>query len=88
MRWPTTRQTCINRTTPVFDNVHMTLMMVAPMAIVVLAVMRSMFPQRRWNWAIIAVAGVVFIGNYIGMRTHSVFSRPTSNAAGGAAHPA
>jgi uncharacterized protein (DUF305 family) len=53
------------------NNVYMTLMMVAPMAVVMLVAMRSMFPHRRLNWAIVAVAVMVFLGIYYGMRTQA-----------------
>jgi len=50
------------------NNTYMTLMMVAPMAIVMLVAMRGMFPSRARNWAIIAIAAVVFAGSYVAMR--------------------
>ncbi|MEL3891705.1 DUF305 domain-containing protein [Ferrovibrio sp. MS7] len=53
------------------NNVYMTLMMVAPMALVMLVAMRSMFPIQRLNWTIVAVAALVFIGSYVGMRTQA-----------------
>ena len=54
------------------NNVYMTLMMVAPMAIVMMLAMRSMFPSRRANIAIVLVAAVVFAGSYYGMRTQAL----------------
>jgi uncharacterized protein (DUF305 family) len=53
------------------NNVYMTLMMVAPMAVVMLVAMRSMFPSRRVNLAIVAAAGVVFVASYFAMRTQA-----------------
>lgn len=53
------------------NNVYMTLMMVAPMAIVMIVAMRSMFPQRRLNWMIVVAAAVLFLGSYYGMRTQA-----------------
>jgi uncharacterized protein (DUF305 family) len=50
------------------NNVYMTLMMVAPMAVVMLVAMRSMFPSKRANIVLIALAALVFAGSYYGMR--------------------
>jgi uncharacterized protein (DUF305 family) len=49
----------------------MTLMMVAPMAIVMLVSMRSMFPSRRANLALIAAALAVFAASFVAMRTQA-----------------
>lgn len=53
------------------NNVYMTLMMVAPMGVVMLVAMRSMFPSRRVNVAIVAAATVVFIASFFAMRTQA-----------------
>lgn len=53
------------------NNVYMTLMMVAPMAVVMLLAMRSMFPSKPMNLAIIAGAVVVFAASFIAMRTQA-----------------
>lgn len=53
------------------NNVYMTLMMVAPMAVVMLLSMRSMFPSRWANWVIVAVALVVFGISFWGMRSQA-----------------
>ena len=53
------------------NNVYMTLMMVAPMAIVMVWSMRSMFPSRRANAAIIAGAAAVFVASFAAMRTQA-----------------
>ncbi|WP_291358967.1 DUF305 domain-containing protein [Devosia sp.] len=53
------------------NNVHMTLMMVAPMAVVMLISMRSMFPSRRANRVIVVVALVVFGISFWGMRSQA-----------------
>jgi uncharacterized protein (DUF305 family) len=53
------------------NNVYMTLMMVAPMAIVMLVAMRSMFPSRRLNLAVAATAAVVFTASFFAMRTQA-----------------
>ena len=50
---------------------YMTLMMVAPMAVVMLLSMRSMFQNRRANWIIIGVAAVVFAASFYAMRTQA-----------------
>ena len=53
------------------NNVYMTLMMVAPMAIVMLVSMRSMFQSRRLNLLIGGGAAVVFLASFIAMRTQA-----------------
>jgi uncharacterized protein (DUF305 family) len=53
------------------NNAYMTLMMVMPMAIVMLVAMRSMFPSRRLNLAIVIGAVVVFIASFLAMRTQA-----------------
>lgn len=53
------------------NNVYMTLMMVAPMAIVMLVSMRSMFPSREANLAIMGVAAAVFAASFYGMRAQA-----------------
>jgi uncharacterized protein (DUF305 family) len=53
------------------NNVYMTLMMVAPMAVVMLAAMRSMFPSRRVNLFVVAVAVLAFTASFAAMRTQA-----------------
>ena len=53
------------------NNVYMTLMMVAPMTILMLVFMRSMYESRRLNWIIGAVAALVFIASFAAMRTQA-----------------
>lgn len=53
------------------NNLYMTLMMVAPMAVVMLVGMRSMFPSTRLNLAIGVGAVVVFIASFTAMRTQA-----------------
>jgi len=53
------------------NNVYMTLMMVAPMTIIMLVAMRSMFPSGRANVAIGIIAALVFIGSFAAMRTQA-----------------
>jgi hypothetical protein len=50
------------------NNVYMTLMMVAPMSVIMLVSMRSMFPSAARNAAIFVAAAVVFIASFLGMR--------------------
>lgn len=49
----------------------MTLMMAAPMTIVMLVSMRSMFPSRPLNFVVGAVAALVFITSFAAMRTQA-----------------
>jgi Domain of unknown function (DUF305) len=53
------------------NNVYMTLMMVAPMAVVMLVSMRSMFPNRRANQVAVVAAIAVFAVSFAGMRTQA-----------------
>ncbi len=53
------------------NNVYMTLMMVSPMAVVMLWSMRSMFPSRRANLAIMVGATAVFVASFSAMRTQA-----------------
>ena len=53
------------------NNVYMTLMMVAPMTLVMLFFMRSMYPSARLNAAIAVGAVLVFIGSFAAMRTQA-----------------
>ncbi len=53
------------------NNVYMTLMMVAPMALIMLVAMRSMFPSPRLNWIIGIAAVVIFAGAFWAMRSQA-----------------
>jgi len=53
------------------NNVYMTLMMVAPMAVVMLIGMRRMFPSKALNLALAGLATDVFIASYVAMRTQA-----------------
>lgn len=53
------------------NNLYMTLMMVAPMSIIMLVSMRSMFPSQRLNGFVIAGAAAVFQLSFVGMRTQA-----------------
>jgi len=53
------------------NNLYMTLMMVAPMTIVMLVGMRSMFPSKRMNLTVGAAAAFVFVASFAAMRTQA-----------------
>lgn len=53
------------------NNAYMTLMMVAPMAVVMVVSMRSMFRMQKWNIAITVAAAAVFALGFVGMRTQA-----------------
>ena len=53
------------------NNVYMTLMMVAPMTILMLVLMRSMYQNKRVNWAIGLGAVAVFAASFYAMRTQA-----------------
>jgi hypothetical protein len=51
------------------NQVYMTLMMVAPMVVIMLVGMRSMYKNKRLNYALIAVSVVVFVGSFFLIRS-------------------
>ena len=53
------------------NNVYMTLMMVAPMTVVMLVAMRSMYRSRRVNLAVGGAAVAVFAASFVAMRTQA-----------------
>jgi uncharacterized protein (DUF305 family) len=53
------------------NNVYMTLMMVAPMAVVMLIGMRQMFPSKALNLAVAGIALAVFLASFAAMRTQA-----------------
>ena len=50
------------------NTVYMTLMMVAPMTILMLIFMRSMYQSRHLNWMIGGGAALVFVASFAAMR--------------------
>lgn len=50
------------------NNVYMTIMMVAPMLIVMLLLMRSMYPNQRLNIGLIATAALLFVASFFLIR--------------------
>ena len=53
------------------NNLDMTLMMVAPMAVLMLVLMREMYPNNRLNLAIGLTAMIIFAGSFYAMRTQA-----------------
>ncbi len=53
------------------NTVYMTLLMVAPMAVIMLLMMQDMYKDRRNNAIILAVSVVVFVGALLGIRTQT-----------------
>lgn len=51
------------------NNVYMTLIMLAPMALVMLFMMRSMFSSPRLNFLFAGGAVIAFLIGFVGMRT-------------------
>ena len=47
---------------------YMTLLMIAPMAISMMLFMWGMYENKKWNYAILGLAFVTFIGCYVGLR--------------------
>lgn len=54
------------------NNVYMTLMMVAPMAVVMLVSMRSMFRNKNLNLAIGVTAAAIFAASFFAMRNQAI----------------
>jgi hypothetical protein len=53
------------------NTLYMTLLMVAPMAIIMLLFMRDMYKDRRLNIVIVAVSAGVFVAALLGIRTQT-----------------
>ena len=53
------------------NTVYMTLMMVAPMAVLMIVTMRSMYPDRRLNLLLIAAFATLFAVATFGVRTQA-----------------
>jgi uncharacterized protein (DUF305 family) len=53
------------------NMVYMTLMMVAPMVLLMILAMRHMFPSRAANTALLAGAVVIFLGAFALIRTQT-----------------
>ena len=56
------------------NNLYMTLMMVTPMALLMLVLMRHMYPSKRVNIIIAATAIAMFALSFWGMRTQMAVS--------------
>lgn len=52
-------------------RIYMTILMVAPMAVVMLAIMRNMYPNKKLNAGIIIVSTVVFLVSLAALRTQT-----------------
>lgn len=50
---------------------YMTLMMVAPMVVLMILAMRHMFPSKRANAALLAGSAVIFFGSFLLIRTQT-----------------
>ena len=53
------------------NMLYMTLMMVAPMVVLMILAMRHMFPSRAANTALVAGAIIVFLGSFALIRTQT-----------------
>lgn len=53
---------------------YMTFLMIAPMAFTMLLFMWGMYKKKSWNYAILGVAVVVFIGCLTGLRQQTLIS--------------
>jgi len=51
------------------NQLYMTLMMVAPMLIVMILVMRAMFENEKLNYLLLGASAVVFVASVLFMRT-------------------
>ena len=64
----------IDRLSSFYNNLnmlYMTLMMVAPMAVLMLVLMREMYPNNRLNLAIGLASVIIFAGSFYAMRTQA-----------------
>jgi uncharacterized protein (DUF305 family) len=53
------------------NMVYMTLMMVAPMVVLMILAMKHMFPSRAINTALLAASAVAFLGSFALIRTQT-----------------
>jgi uncharacterized protein (DUF305 family) len=53
------------------NMVYMTLMMVAPMVVLMIIAMGGMFPSKRANATILAVSAIAFVGSFALIRTQT-----------------
>jgi uncharacterized protein (DUF305 family) len=53
------------------NTMYMTTMMVAPMVVVMIVAMRSMYPSKRLNIVISGIAVLVFIASFAAVRTQA-----------------
>lgn len=53
------------------NMVYMTLMMVAPMVVLMLVAMKHMFPNKAANRTILAISAVAFLGSFALIRTQT-----------------
>lgn len=56
---------------PNLNMLYMTLMMVAPMVIVMIVAMRPMYPSRRLNIVVYGIAALVFAASFVAMRAQA-----------------
>lgn len=66
--------TMINDVSSFYNNinqVYMVLMMAAPMVMIMLLDMKSMYADKKLNMIIYAVSAVLLIGGFVGMRTQA-----------------
>ena len=64
----------IDRLSSFYNNlnmVYMTLMMVAPMTALMIVAMPGMFPSKRLNAVLLAVAAIAFFGSFALIRTQT-----------------
>lgn len=64
----------IDRLSSFYNNlnmVYMTLMMAAPMVVLMIFAMRDMFPSRRLNALLVATAALAFFGSFALIRTQT-----------------
>ncbi len=53
------------------NMIYMTLLMVAPMAVIMLLFMRDMYKDKRMNVIVLAVSAIMFVGALLGIRTQT-----------------
>ena len=64
----------IDRTTSFYNNLnmfYMTLMMAAPMVVLMIVAMKDMFPSKAANGALIAASLIAFFGSFALIRTQT-----------------
>lgn len=57
-----------------FNQVYMAALMTAPMALIEITIMRSMYTDRRANWTVLGIGLIVLAGSWTSIRQQALIS--------------